>query len=92
MDDAFHRRDHELTRVKFLTTDCAPCPVRSLCTKHNRRTLSFHEQPVYEMVQQRKQEQHTAVRRERYGKQAGVRHDFAARAVYGIPRRLRRTA
>jgi len=67
-----HRRDHELTRVKFLSTDCAPCPVRPQCTKHNRRTLSFHEQPVFEAVQQRKREQHTALFRQSYGKRAGV--------------------
>ena len=67
-----HRRDHELTRVKFLTSDCAPCPVRQLCTKHDRRTLSFHEQPVYEAVQRRKQEQHTDAWRKRYGKRAGI--------------------
>lgn len=45
-----HRRDHELTRVKFSTGDCRPCPARPLCTKHDRRTLSFHEQPLFEAV------------------------------------------
>ena len=67
-----HRRDHELTRVKFRRADCEPCPVRSQCTKHNRRTLSFHEQPVFEAVQQRKQEQHTDTFRQRYAKRAGI--------------------
>jgi transposase len=67
-----HRRNHELTRVKFRTADCKPCPVRALCTKHNRRTLSFHEQPVYETVQQRKQEQHTEAFRKQYGRRAGI--------------------
>lgn len=67
-----HRRNHELTRVKFLSIDCQPCSVRKLCTRHHRRTLSFHEQPVFEMVQKRKQEQHTGEWRKRYGKRAGV--------------------
>ncbi len=67
-----HRRDHELTRVKFRRADCEPCPVHDLCTKHERRTLSFHEQPVFETVQQRKREQHTEIFRKRYGKRAGV--------------------
>jgi transposase len=67
-----HRRNHELTRVKFKRVECEPCPVHDQCTKHNRRTLSFHEQPVFEVVQQRKAEQHTEEFRKRYGKRAGV--------------------
>lgn len=67
-----HRRNHELTRVKFKRVQCEPCPVRSLCTIHNRRTLSFHEQPVFEAVQERKREQHTREWRKRYGKRAGI--------------------
>lgn len=67
-----HRRDHELTRVKFRRADCEPCPAHDLCTKHERRTLSFHEQPVFEAVQQRKREQHTEEFHKRYGKRAGV--------------------
>jgi transposase len=67
-----HRRQHELTRVKFRSSDCKPCPVRELCTRHDRRTLSFHEQPVYEAVQQRKKEQHTEEWRKRYRKRAGI--------------------
>ncbi len=67
-----HRRDHELTRVKFRRADCEPCPAHDLCTKHERRTLSFHEQPVFEAVQRRKREQHTEAFHQRYGKRAGV--------------------
>jgi transposase len=67
-----HRRDHELTRVKFLKGDCEACPVHDLCTKHDRRTLSFHEQPLFEAVQKRKQEQHTEDWRKRYGKRSGI--------------------
>jgi transposase len=67
-----HRRFHELTRIKFKTVDCQPCPVRQLCTKHHRRTLSFHEEPIFNAVQQRKQEQHTPEFRKRYGKRAGI--------------------
>ena len=67
-----HRRNHELTRVKFKRVECEPCPVHDLCTKHNRRTLSFHEQPLFELIQQRKQEQYTKAFRKRYGKRAGI--------------------
>jgi transposase len=67
-----HRRFHELTRIKFKAVDCKPCPVRALCTKHHRRTLSFHEESIFKAVQQRKQEQHTVEFRKRYGKRAGV--------------------
>jgi transposase len=67
-----HRRDHELIRIKFKVGDCRPCPVRELCTKHERRTLSFHEEPIYKAVQARKNEQHTNDFRKRYGKRAGV--------------------
>ena len=67
-----HRRDHQLTRVKFKRVECEPCPVHDLCTKHHRRTLSFHEQPVYEKVQQRKVEQHTDEWRQEYNQRAGI--------------------
>jgi transposase len=67
-----HRRNHELTRVKFRRADCDPCPAHPLCTRHNRRTLSFHEQPLFEAVRQRKQDQHTEAFRTRYRKRAGV--------------------
>jgi transposase len=72
-----HRRDHELTRVKFRREDCEPCPVHALCTKHNRRTLSFHEQALFEKVQQRKQEQHTEAFRQVYAKRAGMEGTIA---------------
>lgn len=67
-----HRRFHELIRIKFKSVDCKPCPVRQLCTKHDRRTLSFHEEPILKAVQQRKQEQHSEAFRQRYGKRAGI--------------------
>lgn len=67
-----HRRDHQLTRVKFKRVECEPCPAHDLCPKHPRRTLSFHEQPVFEAVQQRKQEQHTEAWRKQYAKRAGI--------------------
>jgi transposase len=67
-----HRRDHQLTRVKFKRVECEPCPAHDLCTKHNRRTLSFHEQPVYEKIQQRKTEQHTDDWKYEYGKRSGI--------------------
>ncbi len=64
--------DHKLIRVKFRAADCKACPVHDLCTRNDRRTLSFHEQPVFEVAQQRKQEQHTEEFHARYGKRAGV--------------------
>src|SRR5690606_24998233 len=63
---------HELTRVKFRRVECEPCAVHTLCTKHHRGTLAVHEQPLFEMNQPRKQEQHTEAWRKRYGKRAGV--------------------
>lgn len=67
-----YRRDHKLTRVKFKRVECEPCPVHDLCTKHHRRTLSFHEEGVYKMVQQRKIDQHTDEWKKDYGKRSGV--------------------
>jgi transposase len=67
-----HRRNHELTRVKFKRVECEPCPVHDLCTTHPRRTLSFHEETVFKAVQCRKEEQHTDDWLKRYGKRAGV--------------------
>jgi transposase len=67
-----HRRFHELIRVKFKSVDCKACPVHNLCTTHPRRTLSFHEEPIFKAAQQRKQEQHTEEFRKRYRKRAGV--------------------
>jgi transposase len=65
-------QDDRLTRVKFRQSDCKPCPVRQLCTKPVQPTLSFHQQPRFEAMQQRKQEQRTEVFRQSYGKRAGV--------------------
>ncbi len=67
-----HRRDHQLTRVKFKRVECEPCPVHDKCTKHPRRTLSFHEEGVFKLIQQRKQDQHTAAWHEVYGKRSGI--------------------
>lgn len=67
-----HRRFHELTRVHFRAEDCKCCPVHDLCTKHPRRTVSFHEEAIFKAVQQRKQEQHSEEFRKRYGKRAGI--------------------
>jgi transposase len=67
-----HRRSHELVRIKFKRADCWPCPVRNLCTKHPRRTLSFHEESIFKAVEKRKQEQHTEEFSKRYGKRAGI--------------------
>lgn len=67
-----HRRDHKLTRVKFKRAECEPCPVHDLCTKHHRRTLSFHEEEVYKINQQRKIDQHTTIWHDTYGKRSGI--------------------
>ena len=67
-----HRRDHKLTRVKFKRVECEPCPVHDLCTTHHRRTLSFHEEGVYKIVQQRKIDQHTDEWKQNYGKRSGI--------------------
>lgn len=67
-----HRRDHHITRVKFRREDCEPCPVHDLCTKHHRRSLSFHEQGVFHKNEARKKEQHTDEFHECYRKRAGV--------------------
>jgi len=67
-----HRREHDLIRIKFKAVDCKACPVHDLCTKHERRTLSFHEESVFSAVQTRKDEQHTDEFRKRYAKRAGV--------------------
>jgi transposase len=84
-----HHHNHELTRVKFKRVECEPCPVHDLCTKHNRRTLSFHEQPVFEAVQQRKREQHIAEFHQRYGKRAGIEGTIA-QCVFALDMRRSR--
>jgi len=67
-----HARGYQLARVHFYMTDCQPCPVRDLCTKHYRRTVSLPEQSLFESIQQRKNEQHTEPFRQRYRKRAGI--------------------
>lgn len=84
-----HRRDYAITKVKFASADCKPCPVHTLCTKHHRRTLSFPEQVVFESVQQRKQEQHTPEFRQRYGKRAGIEGTIS-QAVFALGMRQSR--
>ena len=46
--------------------------VKKLCTKHSRRTVSLPEQALFEIIQQRKIEQHTQPFRQRYRQRAGI--------------------
>jgi transposase len=90
---AIDRRDNEVIKVKFSSTDCRLCPSRDHCfcsssTKHQRRTLTIRRQQEFAALQMARQREDRAEFRATYGQRAGVEGTLSR----GLRRcRLRRT-
>jgi hypothetical protein len=58
----------------FATSDCRPCPARSLCTqsKRHRRKITFRPQAEYDFLQTARAHQQTADFKSRYAARAGI--------------------
>jgi transposase len=66
-------------RVQFSNRDCAPCSLRTRCTraKHAPRELIFLPREQYEALREAKQRQSTATFREAYARRAGIESTHA---------------
>jgi transposase len=68
-------RTNEVIKIKFSTTDCRACPVRSLCTPTTsppRRTLTIRRQAHYLALKQRREQEKTKDFTQVYSKRAGI--------------------
>jgi len=61
-------------QIQFDAADCRACPQRQLCTKSAiaPRSISVYPQPVYQVLQQARQQQETTEFKTRYKQRAGV--------------------
>ena len=68
------RRGTPVIRIRFRDSDCAPCPVRALCTQRATasRDLVVRHQEEHETLQRARREQSTPEWKEHYGRRAGV--------------------
>jgi transposase len=80
----------ERREVVFARETCAPCPVRSQCTKSSTtgRVLHVRPQAAHEALQRRRQEQETPLFRQAYQTRAGIEGTLS-QAVRGMG--IRRT-
>jgi transposase len=74
---AIDRRDNEVIKIKFSTTDCRACPSRSSCfrstsTKHQRRTVTIRRQAEFVALQAARHRESAEEFRSTYGKRAGI--------------------
>ncbi len=75
----------ERMEVVFARETCAPCPVRSQCTKSSTtgRVLHVRPQAAHEALQRRRQEQETPLFRQAYQTRAGIEGTLS-QAVRGM--------
>jgi hypothetical protein len=76
-------------RVTFAKADCQACPVRTLCTHGQARTLQLQPQAQMEALQRQRAVQQTAAFRERYALRSGVEATIS-QAVRRLPLRQSR--
>lgn len=74
---AIDRRDNEVIKIKFSTTDCRLCPSRVACfrstsTKHQRRTVTIRRQAEFVALQAARHRESAEEFRAAYGKRAGI--------------------
>ncbi|MFI5804501.1 IS1182 family transposase [Streptomyces sp. NPDC051561] len=78
------RADAPAIRVQFSTLDCAPCPLRTRCTRRPRgRQLTLRAKAEHEALRRRRDEQETARWQRRYALRQGVEGTIA-QAVNGL--------
>jgi transposase len=72
---AIDNRKNEVIKIKFSTTDCQPCPSRSLCTqsiRHTRRTVTLRPEVQYQALKTRREQEQTQEFKQVYAKRAGI--------------------
>jgi transposase len=67
-------RGNQLIGVAFAKAECSQCPSLALCTqsKTKRRTLNLKPQPLYEVLQQNRQQKKTKEFQREYRQRAGI--------------------
>ena len=66
------QRGTEAIVVSWATTDCGPCPARSLCTSGRRRHITLRPRELHEAVTAARADQATPDWKARYAPRAGV--------------------
>ncbi|MEQ4725685.1 IS1182 family transposase [Nonomuraea sp. B19D2] len=67
-----------VTRVRFSTRDCKPCPSRELCTRGAKgRQITLRHRDEHEALQRARQAQSTDEWQQRYAQRAGVEGTIA---------------
>ena len=69
---AVDRYDNQVIKIKFSMKDCNRCPMKTHCTKAQRRTISVRVQEHHEALQQARARQKHAVFWEKYRSRSGI--------------------
>lgn len=71
---AVDKRKNETIKIKFSSSDCAPCPLRSLCThsKSARRTITVRPEEQHKALLAARQRITTDAFAQLYAKRAGI--------------------
>ena len=85
------KQGHPRYDVMFTTSDCAPCPVRNLCTrsKRQRRKLTIRQKHEHTLLHAAREYQHTNDFKTRYSIRAGIEGTIAQTVVALEMRRSR---
>jgi transposase len=62
----------EIVLVTWATSSCAPCPVRTFCTRTTRRNITLHPRALHEILTHARTQQETPEWKTRYATRAGV--------------------
>lgn len=65
-------RNQEIIKIKFGFAICGACPVRALCTKTKRRSLSVRRQAAHFALEAARQREQTEAFKHEYARRAGV--------------------
>jgi transposase len=69
---AIDNRDNKVIKIKFSRKDCVPCPVRILCTRAKRRTVTIRPDGQYQALVAARQREATDTFRHEYARRAGI--------------------
>jgi len=69
---AIDNRDNAVIKIKFSRKDCVPCPVRLLCTRAKRRTVTIRPDGQHQALQAARQRETTETFRQEYAHRAGI--------------------
>ena len=65
-------RNQQIIKIKFGFAICGACPVRALCTKAKRRSLSVRRQEAHVALEAARQREQTEEFKQEYAQRAGI--------------------